>query len=387
MDKNGNSQLDIVIQRWPDIQLEEAQSVFDLLQSPVRARAVVSNSGRPTAAAALIDTNYGLMFMKRYARSVRDVQTIEPYHRYVTFLANRGIHTPIFLPFASGSNIDVVVQKTGDTTAIRGNDIYEVYSAAEGEDRYGKALTWDPPATLSEAYCLGEMLASIDLASSGFNEPRMVPNGMTNTFGLFATPDLDKQWQQWIAQRPSVSEYLSMTKRDIVHDLEAIRPYASRIAHVYEQLESTWIHGDPHISNFLWENDGPCAVIDFGLADRNTALFDLVMALERHAIQWVEVSAGKLDAYRLDVAEAILRGYAEVRPLSDIEKEILPDVLRLAQAEAGLNWLQYYMNGTRRLEDAAWCYDSCFLAHMQWFDTIPGRDLLDGIRRALDCYP
>ncbi|MFT8592285.1 MAG: phosphotransferase [Bifidobacterium sp.] len=407
LDSDGNPQLEIVAQRWPDIEMMESQRILDALDQPLRARSIVSHSGRPTSAASLIRTDRGLVFIKRYSRTVRDVETIAPYHRYAEFLSHSGISTPRFLRFNPEASVSpTAMEELGNTdmlnvdpqlsvaqqhsvnpqtatVAITADAAYEAYMASTGEDRYGKALSWDPPKTLEEARNLGESVAKIDAASRDFDEPRMRPNGMSNTFGLFASDDIHASWKSWVARRPAVQRYIRLTNRDISHDLDIVQPYAGKVAAHYGQLHRQWTHGDPHTSNFLWTGNAPSTVIDFGLADRNTAVFDLAMAIERHAIQWVAVMDGHEDACRPDIAESIIRGYCSHRPLQDAEKLILPELLAICQAESGLNWLQYYMDGVHRLDDAAWCYDVCFLAHTRWFSTGPGRALLDSIRDCL----
>ncbi|WP_300768291.1 phosphotransferase [uncultured Bifidobacterium sp.] len=377
MDSGDDPQLDIVAQRWPDITLAEADSLVGLIRGGdgVRARGMASHSGRPTAAAALVDTSRGLLFIKRYTRSVRDVETITPYHRFVAYLADRGVPTPRFLGFESTD---------GGTVLVRGDFVYEAYWAAAGEDEYGSALTWDPPRAPDHARSLGAFLAQIDCAAAGFDEPALAPNGMSNSFGVFAQDDIDGAVESWLECRPSVRGYLAITDRDLHADLDVVRTYSRALSGVYPTLEERWTHGDPHVSNFLWKGGRPAAVIDFGLADRNTAVFDVAMLLERHCIQWVDVMNGKDDAYRIDVARDLLEGYTSVRPLSDIEKTVLPDVLAISQAQSGLSWLQYYMDGTHRMEDAAWCYDVCFLAHTRWFGSDSGRRFLDALRGILD---
>lgn len=403
MRSGDDPQLEIVVQRWPDVSEGEARSLIRLMRRAdgVGMNRIVSHSGRPTGAAALVDTSRGLLFIKRYARSVRDVDTIVPYHRFAAYVADRGISTPRFEMFVS-SDGDAPVSDdalssglsspgSGDSwraavdgsVLVHGPMAYEAYWVADGEDLYGDALTWDPPRTIGHARSLGGFLARIDVASRGFDDPPLTPNGMSNRFGVFASEDIDAAVDSWLDGRPSVRRYLELTGRELHADLDVVRPYARALSRSYGTLETQWTHGDPHVSNFLWTNGRPSAVIDFGLADRNTALFDLAMLIERHCIQWVDVMNGNEDAYRLDVAEALLDGYAEVRPLSDVERMILPDVLAISQAQAGLAWLQYYMDGTHRMDDAAWCYDVCLMAHTRWFGSPSGRRFLDGLRALL----
>ncbi|MCH4161128.1 MAG: phosphotransferase [Bifidobacterium sp.] len=384
MESKGNPQLDMVVQRWPDVDLAQAQALCSSLSEPVVAQRILSHSARPTAAASLVSTNVAPIFIKRYDRAIRDTPSITPYHRYAEYLGDHGITAPRFLHFNSQSSTAFSVDSSNDTVAVQGNAAFECYVAVEGEDRYAKALSWDSPSDLEEAHELGSYVASIDCASVGFAEARLPINGMSNTFGMFASGDIHGSLNLWLNQRPLVRRYLELTQRDIAHDVQVVEPYAGRVGKLYQTLPARWTHGDPHISNFLWHGKHPSAVIDFGLSDQNTAIFELAMLLERHCIQWVDIMDGNEAAYRPDVAAALITGYCTVRPLSDIERLILPDILAICQAEAGLNWLQYYMKLPNRLQDADWCYDSCFLAHTRWFSTPSGQSLLRDIRECLE---
>ena len=373
-----NPQLDIVAQRWADITLDEAREVLSRLERPLRAQAIVSHSGRPTAAGSMVATDQGNVFVKRYARSVRDADGIAPYHRFVEHLVERGIPTPRFLPFASTC---AACRSTLSTDEA----VYEVSTQARGEDRYVSALSWDPPRSLDEAEALGEFVARMSLAAADFREPRReVPDPFQNRFGVFASSDVDAAVDDWLAKRPSVAEYLRATGRDIHRDMSPHRAWASRICLGYGRLEPCWTHGDPHVSNFLWSGPRPVSVFDFGLADCNTAVFDLVETLERHAIQFVDIANGNDESCRPDIADAIVRGYHRVRPLSGDERALVPDMLPVSQSEAALNWIAYYVNGTGRVEDAAWCYETSFLGHTAWFSRDCGRRFLDSLRRSLD---
>ena len=432
----GNPQLDIVAQRWPDVTLDEAAQVLNSLARPLRAREVIAHSGRPTAAGSLVRTDSGNVFIKRYAHSVRAADGILPYHRFVAHLAAHGIPTPPFLAFDAGKALDRwataagararatadAVGKSGvpaagvsvqGTTLTVGDAVYEVCAQASGEDRYVNALSWDPPATLGEAERLGEFVARIALASAGFDQPRSLrPDPFQNRFGLFASEDLDAALDQWLDDRLVVKDWIGRHHRDVHRDINLHRPFVERLAGRYQRLAPQWTHGDPHISNFLWVNDGdagiggrvhaggahasgtnaggahagyrPVSVFDFGLADRNTALFDLTELIERHAIQYVAIANGDDAACRPDIAAALVRGWNRVRPIGDLERELLPDLLVVCQAEAALNWIAYYVNGTGREEDALWCYDTSCVGHAAWFTRAEGRRFLDALRGTLD---
>ena len=376
---DNDPQLDIVAQRWPDVTLDEAGRVLAALAEPMRAQEVLAHSGRPTASGSMVRTDHGDVFIKRYDRSVRDTPSILPYHRFVAHLASAGMPCPAFLEFDEHAAPGAL-----RTTLAVGPSVYEVCPRADGEDRYADALTWDPPRSLAEAEGLGALLARIALAAASFDEPR--PESVSpfqDRFGLFASDDLDAALEEWLAQRPSVARYLKDTHRDLRRDLAEHRRFSERISGAYRQLPSCWTHGDPHVSNFLWRGDAPSAAFDFGLADRNAAVFDLVEALERNAIQFVQIMNGDDTACRPDIAGAIIRGYQRVRPLGDNERALVADMLPVAQAEASLTWIGYYADGTGRADDAAWCYDVSLIAHTAWFFRPAGRAFLDAVRAAL----
>lgn len=375
---DDNPQLDIVAQRWAPVTLREASDVLASLAEPLKAKAILANSGRPTAAGALIDTDRGPVYLKRYARSVREAATILPYHRFAAHLASHGISTPPFLPFAGGR------EGAEATVLTRGEAVYEVGLRAEGEDRYITALTWDPPASLAEAEALGGFVARMALAAEGFDEPQPAPDTFQNRFDLFAAEDFPAALDRWLGERPAIKCYLADTGRDMLSDLKPMIGYVERVAAPWRTLAPQWTHGDPHISNFMWSGDHPVSVFDFGLACRNAAIFDLVMLIERHAIQWVDVMDGHEGACRPDVAAALIRGWARVRPLGEAERALVPDMLPICQGESALNWIGYYMLGTKRTDDAAWCYDTALLGHGLWFGSQTGRDFLASVRRALD---
>lgn len=383
----GDPQLDIVAQRWPDITLGEAEFVLSQLSCPKRALSLIARSGRPTAAGAMVRTDTGDVFIKRYACSVRDASSILPYHHFVKHLSDRGVRVPMFMAFADNRIVttgDGCAAEARESTLTIGGAVYEVCPRAEGEDRYISALSWDPPDTVAEAEHLGTFMGRMALAAEGFDEPRsLTPNPFQNRFGLFAAKDFDAALQIWLDERPVVRDYLVATNRPLLHDLRMHRRYVERVCGPYRALSPCWTHGDPHVSNFLWNGDVPVSVFDFGLADRNTALFDLVEALERNTIQFVAIMNGHDDACRADLAVAILHGYNRVISLSSRDLALVADMLPICQSEAALNWIAYYVEGTHRPQDAAWCYETSLMAHTAWFERTDGLRYLEAVRGAV----
>lgn len=384
--ERGDPQLNLMIQHWPDITMDEADVVLGRLSEPLHARRIIARSGRPMAAGCLIDTGAGDMFIKRYARSVRTEDTILPYHRFVAHLASHGIPTPTFHWFTAGSETGNGNEAGfGMETVLLWNDcVYEVSAKAWGEDRYAKAYIWDPPETNREAYRLGSFLGYLDIASRGFDEPRPAPCGYQARFSIFEHEDVLAAADGWLRERPLTARWMRETGRDFLSDLAQFADTGVRLAPRYRDIERIWTHGDTHLSNFMWQGDAPSAVFDFGMADFNTAVFELAMALERHTIQWLDVMNGDADSYRLDLARAIISGYHAVRPLTDVEKEILPDVLAVSQIEGGVTLIDYWLRSHGRGQDISWGYDVDFLAHGRWYRSPSGVAYLNGLRRILD---
>lgn len=108
----NNAQLDIVQQRWRDITLPEARRVLLALAEPLSASALISCSARPTAAGAMVATDCGNVYIKRYHASVRDACTIHPYQRYVAWLAGHGMNVMPFLPFDAARIVEPMVVRS-----------------------------------------------------------------------------------------------------------------------------------------------------------------------------------------------------------------------------------------------------------------------------------
>lgn len=378
--ERGDPALDLMVQRWPAISLSEAATVLAQLEHPLKVTHIISVSGRPMAAGCLVATDHGDMYIKRYATAVRESGTVLPYHRFVAHVADKGIPTPVFRRFA-----DMTTVGRPEQTILHWNDsIYEVSERAIGEDRYSKAYIWDPPRHATEAESLGAFLGRLDIASRGFNEPRPSPCGYQARFSIFEHEDVVEAARQWLSQRPLIAQWLHDTGRDYPRDIARFGHLAEQLAPRYRTVERIWTHGDTHLSNFMWKGDAPSAIFDFGMADRNTAVFELAMALERHTIQWLDVMKGHPDSYRTDLIEAIIHGYHSVRPLTDDEREVLPDVVAASQIEGGSTLIDYWLRSEGRAEDIAWGYDVGFVAHGDWYLSTSGTRYLDAIRNVLD---
>lgn len=90
------------------------------------------------------------------------------------------------------------------------------------------------------------------------------------------------------------------------------------------QLPKSFIHGDLFVDNCLFlENGKLSGVIDFYAGGLDFCIYDVAICI----MAWAKKDDASIDN---EIANAIVTGYESVRPLTDDEKQYLPDFLRLA---------------------------------------------------------
>jgi homoserine kinase type II len=94
------------------------------------------------------------------------------------------------------------------------------------------------------------------------------------------------------------------------------------------------IHGDYFHDNVLWDEERGAGVIDFYFACDDALLYDLAIA----ANDWCTTPDAALDPAR---ARGLLAGYEELRPLTDLERELWPVMLRRAALRTWLGRIGY----------------------------------------------
>jgi Ser/Thr protein kinase RdoA (MazF antagonist) len=154
-------------------------------------------------------------------------------------------------------------------------------------------------------------------------------------------------------------------------------------------LPSLWTHNDLHASNLLWSDGGPnaraTAIIDFGLADRTNAVYDLAQAIERSIVEWISLVNDPAHpenvSVHLDQFDALLDGYASVRPLSDVEAAALTPMIALCHAEFALTEADYYLGVLHSEGSARLALNDYLVGHARWFRSPSGEKLLNALRR------
>lgn len=355
---------------WPALTAAEVDTLlhgYPALGTPGR---IVWHSPRPLSAACLVETGQGTIFIKRHHRSVRSVATLGEEHRFIAHLRRHGLPVPAVLDAADGH-----------TAVAIGDWVYEVHERAAGIDLYRDAASWEPLPNRDHARTAGRMLAMLHDAAEGYGAPQRDTHLLVARSELIRSPDPIATLREQLPARHDLDGYLH--NRNWPADLaELLTPWHAAAQPLLAQQPRLWTHGDWHVSNLCWSDDTRgariTAVLDFGLAAANIALFDLATAIERNAIAWLALDTDT-DATHLDIALALIDGYRQQRPLSAADLHLLANLLPLVHVDFALSEVGYYHAITRAPANADVAYDTFLRGHAAWFRTPPGQGLLQAI--------
>jgi Ser/Thr protein kinase RdoA (MazF antagonist) len=368
---------------WPPLTVAELDELLARFPEAGGARRVDWRSPRPLSAAALVRAASGAaLFVKRHHVSVRTERSLAEEHGLLRHLAANG--APVVRVLADDAGRTAAVSEDGSWT-------YEVHTVGEGEDVYRDAISWSPFHDLAHARSAGRTLAQLHEAAKGFDAPNRAVAPLIGGFTVFGDPaDPIAAARRYAAARPALAEYLA--RRDAGHgrsytwtaELEHWHlPFYTRLQPHLSALEPLWTHNDLHASNLLWRGEDAVTVIDFNLADRAFAVHDLALAIERNAVEWVELAEHGRAAVHPEAAVALIAGYEEVRRLSDAERAALPELLPLCHVDFALSELDYFAGVTRSKANADLAY-RYLVDHTAWFAGEEGIGLRRRIRLALD---
>lgn len=156
---------------------------------------------------------------------------------------------------------------------------------------------------------VGTMLARMHLAGRDFDRHQPNLRGLA--------------W--WVETVPQVLPFLEGTQRDLLAS-ELAYQQALGASAAYAELPRGPIHADLFRDNVMFE--GPpgherlTGFFDFYFAGVDTWLFDIAVCLN----DWcIDLSSGRGDT---DRASALTRAYEQVRPLTHVERRLLPALLR-----------------------------------------------------------
>jgi Ser/Thr protein kinase RdoA (MazF antagonist) len=362
---------------WPPLTLPELRDILQHFSETGEPRAILTTSPRPLSAAGIIETSRGRFFVKRHARAVRDPAGLAEEHRFIQHLRANRISVPRLLTTDSGAT----ALESGDWT-------YEVHDLPAGIDLYKDAISWTPFRSTEHARSVGEFLARMHLAAESFTAlPRKV-QPLVASFTIFASPDSASALDHYLVARPSLTHH-EQTLRDSDQALNLLAPFHSELKPLLPSLPPLWTHNDLHASNLFWSdstaNGHATSIIDFGLADRTNAAYDLAHAIERNIVEWLflmnDPTGGDQVPVHLDHLWSLLDGYEHIRPLSSAESAALAPMLALCHAEFALSEADYFLGILHSPDKARVATHDYLVTHAQWFSG-PGRHkLLDPIRR------
>lgn len=167
--------------------------------------------------------------------------------------------------------------------------------------------------TPADCHRAGEILATIHEEALDYDD------GLANWRG--------KDWRESFARR--LAPRLSPAENALI---ESENRYQG--LHDDTVMPRGVIHGDLFRDNVLWDDEGEGGVIDFYFACDDALLYDVAIAVN----DWCADPLHTLDPER---TAAFLAGYDRLRPLTDLERELWPVMLRRAALRTWLGRLGY----------------------------------------------
>jgi Ser/Thr protein kinase RdoA (MazF antagonist) len=370
----------LVAPDWPPLTLADLRALFvhfPALGDPIE---ILSVSPRPFSAASVVATNQGKVFIKRHHRTVRDAEGLLEEHCFLAHLLSAG--APVPRVFAAAS---------GHTAIESGEWTYEVHEVSAGIDLYEDAISWTPFRCAPHAHAAGQALARLHLASEGFAAPRRKPRPLVAGFTIFAAKDPRAALDRYLAARPSLAAHAAV-HHCASQALELLAPFHAQLLPLLPALPPLWTHNDLHASNLFWSDGAHAtAIIDFGLADRTSAVHDLAQSIERNIVEWLALVRDPAHPDRVPIhlehLHALLNGYESIRPLSQQEAAALAPMTALCHAEFALSEADYYLGVLHSEENARLAYDDYLVGHARWFRG-SGQSLLHALeQRAASARP
>ena len=357
---------------WPALMHAEVAALLRRYDTAGTLQRIGWHSPRPLSAAALIETSAGTRFVKRHHRRVRSIATLSEEHRFMAHLRAGGVPIP-----------GVLADAQGQTAVAMGAWVYELHHCAEGVDLYREAASWSPLPDRGHALAAGHALATLHDAAASYRAIQRDTHLLVARCELLLASDPVAALRAQLPDRPGLADYLC--ERDWTADLACLlAPFHRAVQPRLLQQPALWTHGDWHVSNLCWSGAGRdarvTAVLDFGLAARTFALFDLATAIERNAIAWLALDGGDA-AVHADIALALIDGYRQRRPLDAAGLALLADLLPLVHLDFALSEVEYFHAITGSREHADVAYDAFLLGHATWFGTPPGQRLLQTLRQ------
>lgn len=350
---------------WPPLTDNEIHALFERVGAPLAGlppaeAKIVWHSPRPFSAAALVRlSGAGTIVVKRHHVNVRDAVALAREHDFMSWLAERG--QPVARPLAPPLE--------------EGPYSYEILATVPGEDRYRNEWSWTPFLSRGDAAAAGRALARVHLAAEGYDAPARTPAPLFASQAVITAPDPVDAIAALAAERPALGDYLARHewRDELAEDLSTAHDLAR--PHL-EELHPLWAHNDWHGSNLFWTPgtvDPPevTGIIDFGLCNRTSAVYDLATAIERSCIGWLQPAGAR--PVHVDQATALIAAYRSVRPLAPGSLTALDHVLPIVHVEYALSEIDYFHGVVASGPNADLAYRDFLIGHLRWFTGEEGR--------------
>jgi Ser/Thr protein kinase RdoA (MazF antagonist)/tetratricopeptide (TPR) repeat protein len=292
--------------------LRELDLTAEAIAALVRTR-----RGRLGAVKA-IETESGVYYAKRYHGATRPTPSVAFTHRAMRAVAGAGVRVPQALGDASG-----------DDVLVFGDDCLALY------DEVGGVSVGDRDLNVDEAAAIGALAARIHAITTGFSGGRP-SGGLRIGTRLLRALRPGAAFHHRVAQTRDAAIWYESSglRRRLESRLDLV---GRRVATLLGRLQPTLIHGDLGAGNVLLSDDVGAGAVDWDLADVDFPVFDLARAIDLGCVHWPSGDADPVEI-RVDVARAMLAGYVALRPLSDVERAVLPILLAASRVEldAGL---------------------------------------------------
>jgi Ser/Thr protein kinase RdoA (MazF antagonist) len=357
---------------WPPLTIAELAPVLDLYPGLGPARAVTWQSPRPFAASGTVACRAGDIFVKRHHSAVRTASDLAEEHAFIAHLRAAGAPVPQLLARADGA-----------TATQIGPHSYELFALSPGLDLYRHDVSWTPIRGTRHAGEAGRALGILHRAAAGFDAPKRRTHMLVADFSLFDSEDPRRAVADRASAWPPLAAALAARpwRTDMAR---VLLPWHAALTPHLTALTPLWTHNDFHASNLLWQRDHSVAtVLDFGLANRTSAAFDLATAIERNAIAWLRLADGDTDIGHPDLAAALIRGYIAETDLPPGQAAALPHLLPLVHVDFALSELGYFHAVTQSPRNADLAYHDFLLGHAAWFATAHGQDFLAALKAVL----
>ncbi len=354
---------------WPPLTEAEVAGVLSHYASLSPVTSILWHSMRPFSAAGIVllkGDGPKTVVVKRHHTQLRSVAALEVEHAFMQHLREQGL--PVSTVLSTGN---------GATAVTQGIWTYEVFLPSDGEDLYRDTMSWQPYQSTDHARVAGGELARLHKAAEGFDAPaRGETCPLVSSMVAVGQAELLPALRAWVARQPGLAQQLA--GRPWEQDVQTVlEPFHAKLRPLLADVRPCWGHGDWHGSNLLWgtgDEAGVASVLDFGMADRTCAVFDLAVALERSGVKWLDLPSPGVVVY--PQMQALLAGYQSVRPLSEAERALLVAFMPLVHVEFAFSEVAYFGTLLKDAASAEVAYTEYLLDHARWFASKEGRALL-----------